>query len=81
VLVLAAPAGMAPPVAPVTTPLAIAAPPIEARPLANTPATKVEPRGTKVPFSERALAQMCAADPAAPRCAAPRRRPSSPRLR
>ena len=64
VLVLAAPAGMAPPSAPVITPLAQAGPPIEARPLANTTMAKVEPRGTKVPFSERALAQMGAADAA-----------------
>ena len=62
VLLLAAPAGMAPLAAPVTTPLIQAGPPIEARPLANTNATKVEPRGSKVPFSERALAQMNAAD-------------------
>ncbi len=62
VLVLAAPAGMAPPAAPVATPLVQAGPPIEARPLANTPTSKVEPRATKVPFSERALAQMGAAD-------------------
>jgi lipoprotein NlpD len=62
VLVLAAPAGMAPPSEPVITPLAQADPPIEARPLANTASAKVEPRGTKVPFSERALAQMGAAD-------------------
>jgi lipoprotein NlpD len=33
-------------------------PPIEARPLGNTANAKVEPRGQKVPFSERALAQM-----------------------
>ena len=62
VLVLAAPAGMAPLAAPVTTPLVQAGPPIEARPLANTPASKVEPRAAKAPFSERALAQMNAAD-------------------
>ena len=62
VLVLAAPAGMPALAAPVTTPLAQAGPPIEARPLANTPASKVEPRATKMPFSERALAQMNAAD-------------------
>ena len=62
VLMLGVPAGMAPPSAPVTTPLAQAGPPIEARPLANTPNAKVEPRATKVPFSERALAQMGAAD-------------------
>jgi lipoprotein NlpD len=57
VLALAAPAGMAP-MAPVTTPLVQAGPPIEARPLANTPHAKVEPRGQKLPFSERALAQL-----------------------
>jgi lipoprotein NlpD len=62
VLVLAAPAGMPALAAPVTTPLVQAGPPIEARPLSNTPASKVEPRATKVPFSERALAQMNAAD-------------------
>jgi lipoprotein NlpD len=71
VLVLAAPAGMAPPSAPVTTPLATAGPPIEARPLANTPATKVEPRATRVPFSERALAQMGAADAGGPPVSGP----------
>jgi lipoprotein NlpD len=62
VLVLAAPAGMPTLATPVTTPLVQAGPPIEARPLANSPASKVEPRATKVPFSERALAQMNAAD-------------------
>ena len=62
VLVLAAPAGMPALATPITTPLVQAGPPIEARPLANTPASKVEPRATKVPFSERALAQMNAAD-------------------
>jgi lipoprotein NlpD len=56
-LVLAAPAGMAP-IAPIATPLVQAGPPIEARPLANTPNAKVEPRGQKLPFSERALAQL-----------------------
>jgi lipoprotein NlpD len=63
VLVLQAPPGMPPFAAPVTTPLAQAGPPIESRPLANTPASKVEPRATKVPFSEKALAQMGVADP------------------
>jgi lipoprotein NlpD len=50
-LVLAAPAGSAPPplATPVTTPLTTAGPPIEARPLANTPTAKVEPRASKVP--------------------------------
>jgi lipoprotein NlpD len=67
VLVLAAPRGAQPapataePIAgaPVATPLA-GAKPIEARPLANTDTVKVEPRGQKVPFSERALAQLSA---------------------
>jgi lipoprotein NlpD len=70
VLVLAAPRG-AQPVAPAPeaaplgpTPLA-GAKPIEARPLANTDTVKVEPRGQKVPFSERALAQL-SAEPGTP---------------
>src|SRR6185295_5433826 len=63
ILVLSAPAGTVPlATAPVTTPLATAGPPIEARPLANTPALKVEPRATKAPFSERAMAQVAAAE-------------------
>ncbi|HLX22760.1 MAG TPA: peptidoglycan DD-metalloendopeptidase family protein [Usitatibacter sp.] len=64
VLMLASPAGAATPLAagPVTTPLAQATTPIEARPLGNTPASKVEPRAAKVPFSDRALAQMNAPD-------------------
>lgn len=77
VLVLAAPGG-APPVqaaapepapgTPLTTPLASALP-IQARPLANTPTVKVEPRGQKVPFSERALAQLSGSE--APAAGAP----------
>ena len=66
VLVLAAPAGSAPLAAPVATPLVGAGPPIEARPLANTPNAKVEPRGQKVPFSERALAQLGTPDTGGP---------------
>ncbi len=63
VLVLAAPAGSAPIVtAPTTTPLVTSGPPIEARPLANSVTAKVEPRASKIPFSERALAQMNAAE-------------------
>ena len=63
VLVLTPPAGTTPLVtAPVTTPLTTAGPPIESRPLANTPSVKVEPRATKVPFSERTLAQVNAAE-------------------
>ncbi|MGZ5032784.1 MAG: peptidoglycan DD-metalloendopeptidase family protein [Usitatibacter sp.] len=59
VLVVAAPSG-AKPFAPITTPLAMPGPPIEARPLANSSSLKVEPRGQKVPFSDKALAQMSA---------------------
>src|SRR5258708_29798550 len=44
VLVLAAPAGMPPIATPLATPLVQAGPPIEARPLANTQLSKVEPR-------------------------------------
>jgi lipoprotein NlpD len=64
VLVLAAPGGSASTLAtgPVATPLVTAGPPIEARPLANTATAKVEPRGQKVPFSERALAQLSSPD-------------------
>ena len=40
------------------TPLANASPIIEARPLSNTPTAKVEPRGQKLPYSDRALAQL-----------------------
>ena len=62
VLVLAPPGGSPPtaaqPGGPVTTPLAVPGPPIEARPLANTPTVKVEPRAQKMPFSDRALAQL-----------------------
>ena len=66
VLVVAAPLGAKPMAAPTTTPLAAGGPPIEARPLANTPALKVEPRGQKVPFSERALAQLSSPEAGAP---------------
>jgi lipoprotein NlpD len=58
VLVVAAPAGTKPPAGPVTTPLAQPGPPIEARPLANTATAKVEPRGQKMPYSDRSLAQL-----------------------
>jgi lipoprotein NlpD len=79
VLVVAAPANARPapgPVAPgpVTTPLATPGPPIEARPLANTPNAKVEPRGQKMPYSDRALAQL-SAEPGAP---APTQPPTAP---
>jgi lipoprotein NlpD len=68
VLVLAAPAGMAvtTPAAPVTTPLTTAGPPIEARPLANSPTLKVEPRGQKVPYSDKALAEFSVPEAGAP---------------
>jgi lipoprotein NlpD len=71
VLVLAAPPGMAgepatPPGAVGTTPLAMPGPPIEARPLGNTTALKVEPRGQKVPYSDKALAQFALPEGSAP---------------
>jgi lipoprotein NlpD len=47
---------------PITTPLATPGPPLESRPLANTPTAKVEPRASKVPFSDRALSQMNAVE-------------------
>lgn len=85
VLVLAAPGGMAPPAAPaapagaVTTPLAQAGPPIEAHPLANTATSKVEPRAAKIPFSERAFAQVNAGDAAgSPLGASPPASPTAP---
>jgi lipoprotein NlpD len=63
VLVLTPPSGATPlATAPVTTPLTTAGPPIEAKPLANTQTVKVEPRATKVPFSDRAMAQVNAAE-------------------
>ena len=70
VLVLASPPGSsatatAPQPATVATPLAGAGPPIESRPLANTPTLKVEPRTAKVPYSDKAWAELSAA-PAAP---------------
>ena len=75
VLVLAPPGGTpaagAPPAANVITPLVTAGPPIEARPLSNTTGTKVEPRAAKVPFSDRALAQLSAADAAGTLVATP----------
>ncbi|HSS26915.1 MAG TPA: peptidoglycan DD-metalloendopeptidase family protein [Usitatibacter sp.] len=65
VLVMAPPGGAAPSATPapagnVTTPLATGGPPIEARPISNSTGTKVEPRATKVPYSDRALAQLSA---------------------
>ncbi len=63
-LMLGAPAG-APPVSaatPVATPLAPSGPVIESRPLANTDKIKVEPRGQRLPYSDRNLAQLSAVD-------------------
>jgi lipoprotein NlpD len=86
VLVVARPTGSpaTAALAPVTTPLASGGAIIEARPLSNTPQLKVEPRGEKVPYSDRALAQMGAppaageAPPASPPVAAPVPVPSPP---
>ena len=59
VLQLQAPTGAATTAgAPVATPLAGAAQPVEARPNANTDKLKVEPRGVKLPYSDKALAQL-----------------------
>jgi len=66
VLVLASPASTpAPPPASVTTPLAGTGPVVEARPLANTDRLKVEPRAQRLPYSDKALAQLSAGDGAA----------------
>ncbi|MCW5591527.1 MAG: peptidoglycan DD-metalloendopeptidase family protein [Burkholderiales bacterium] len=93
VLVLAAPAGApAAPAGPVATPLAGSGPVIESRPLANTEKLKVEPRAQRLPYSEKALAQLSAGDvapesatpptpataPAAPPAAAPAAEPEKP---
>ena len=84
VLVLAAPAGAAapPPPATVATPLAAAGPVVEARPLSNTDRIKVEPRAQRLPYSDKALAQLSAggtAEPAAPATApAPAAQASTP---
>ncbi|HXZ48886.1 MAG TPA: peptidoglycan DD-metalloendopeptidase family protein [Usitatibacter sp.] len=69
VLVLAAPPGVAVPPTPpatVTTPLASVGPPIEARPLANTATLKVEPRGFKVPYSDKAMEDFSVPEPPPP---------------
>ena len=66
VLVVAAPPGTAPrPTASITTPLVAPGPPIEARPLANSALAKVEPRGEKVPYTDRAYAQLLGSDASA----------------
>jgi len=64
-LLLAAPASAPPVAAPVATPLASNGPIVESRPLANTDKLKVEPRGQRLPYSDRNLAQLSAGEPAA----------------
>jgi lipoprotein NlpD len=78
VLLVGPPAGAKPLAAPVTTPLVLPGPPIEARPLANTANTKVEPRGQKVPFSEKAYAQLAAEAGAQAPTATPEPVPAAP---
>jgi lipoprotein NlpD len=80
VLIVGAPgasatAALPAPSTPITTPLVTGGPPIEARPLGNTAGAKVEPRGQKVPFSERALAQMMTEAGIAPATVAPETTP------
>ena len=75
-LVLAAPAGAAPIATPVATPLASNGPIVESRPLANTDKLKVEPRGQRVPYSDKNLAQLSAGE--SPPGAAPVPAPASP---
>jgi lipoprotein NlpD len=53
------------PGSPIATPLITSGPPIEARPLSNTPTLKVEPRGMKVPYSEKAMAEFAVPEPPA----------------
>jgi len=75
VLIVAAPPSAKPyadvAAGPVTTPLAMPPAPIEGRPLGNTATLKVEPRALKVPYSDRAWAQMASPDPGAPASAPP----------
>jgi lipoprotein NlpD len=82
VLVLAAPGGApAPPAGVVATPLAGSGTVIESRPLANTEKLKVEPRAQRLPYSDKALAQLSAADgagDAAAHVAAPPAPPPAP---
>ena len=66
VLAVGAPASGGTPIAsPVATPLASAGP-IEARPLANTEKMKVEPRGQRLPYSDKNLALLSAPEPGMP---------------
>lgn len=72
VLVLAAPAGApAAPAGVVATPLAGSGAVIESRPLANTEKLKVEPRAQRLPYSDKALAQLSAGDAAGAPAPAP----------
>jgi lipoprotein NlpD len=62
---------------PIATPLVSAGPPIEARPLSNTPTLKVEPRGMKAPYSEKAMADFSVPElPAAPNASTEAPQPS-----
>ena len=66
VLAIAAPVGgIAAVASPIVTPLATTGP-IEARPLANTEKMKVEPRGQRLPYSDRNLALLSAPEPGIP---------------
>jgi lipoprotein NlpD len=80
-LVLSAPAGTATVATPVATPLAPSSP-IEARPLANSDKLKVEPRGQKLAYSDKALTQLSAGDAGPPlppaEAAAPEKAPAPP---
>jgi len=74
VLVLAAPAGAPAAPAPagaIATPLAGSGTVIESRPLANTEKLKVEPRAQRLPYSDKALAQLSAGDGAGGEAPAP----------
>jgi lipoprotein NlpD len=77
----APPAAMPQPVPPtgsVATPLAGTEPVVESRPPANTDRLKVEPRGQRLPWSEKALAQLSAAGPAVATAAPSAQAPTGP---
>jgi lipoprotein NlpD len=71
VLLVAAPPGTSASAPAIATPLVSAGPPIEARPLGNSVTAKVEPRGQKLPFSERAVAQLAVPEAGIPLGTAP----------
>ncbi len=77
-LVLAAPAGAPAVAAPVATPLASNGPIVESRPLANTDKLKVEPRGQRLPYSDRNLAQLSGGEAPAGSAPAPTPAPGTP---